>query len=306
MTEYSYTAADREGKIRKGTVTASDEGEVIEKLKRDNLTALEINRVSFLNRDISFSSAGKVSARSLAIFSRQMESMLKAGITVPDALTMLAAETDNRKFAKALGETNIDVKTGESLSVAMRERLYAFPELMVNMVAAGESTGKLDTAFNRVAAYYERKDKIGGQLKKALTYPLIVGITAVVIIIVMLMKVIPSYARVFDAMGAELPLITRVMLRLSEFIGRFWYIMASVLAVIILTRKIYGSTKKGKIARARAKLAAPITGKFFTKIEASSFARTLSSLMGSGIPMLKALHITAESMNNELYKEAIN
>ena len=305
MTEFAYIAADEEGKERKGSIHAEDAKDAAAKIKAEGLVLMELNKVSIWNRQISLSGGRKAGPRELAVFSRQMVSMLRAGVTAADAIEMLSLETDNKKLKDALEYVEQHIKTGEAMSLAMTRRSDVFPEMMINLVTAGEETGKLDVAFERVAAYFEQRSKIRDLLQRALTYPAIVGIATIVVIFVMLLEVIPNYARVFESMGSELPGITLGMLAFGDFIASYWFIIVGVILAFVIIHKVHGRTENGRMWQSEMALKMPLTGKLRNKLATSNFARTFSSLISSGVPMLKALHVTAASATNEVFKKAI-
>lgn len=305
MTEFAYIAADEEGKERKGSIHAEDAKDAAAKIKAEGLVLMELNKVSIWNRQISLSGGRKAGPRELAVFSRQMVSMLRAGVTAADAIEMLSLETDNKKLKDALEYVEQHIKTGEAMSLAMTRRSDIFPEMMINLVTAGEETGKLDVAFERVAAYFEQRSKIRGLLQRALTYPAIVGIATIVVIFVMLLEVIPNYARVFESMGSELPGITLGMLAFGDFIASYWFIIVGVILAFVIIHRAHGRTENGRMWQSEMALKMPLTGKLRNKLATSNFARTFSSLISSGVPMLKALHVTAASATNEVFKKAI-
>ena len=181
-----------------------------------------------------------------------------------------------------------------------------FPDIMVSMVAAGEASGKIDVAFERMSAHFEKSAKLNGMIKKAAVYPIIVVIVAIAVVIVMLVKVIPSYSDMFNDLGTELPGITKAVLAMSNFVTGYWYIIVAVVAIAVIAIKAYKKTNSGQIFFGTLARKLPVFGKLNIKTAASNYARTLSTLVYSGLPMIEALGITANTMKNALYRNALN
>lgn len=266
---------------------------------------IEIKEANTLNRQISLQLGGKVKARDLSVFSRQFVSMVSAGITILDAVEMLSAQTENKKMAAALQEVYLDIQKGETLSTAMGKHTKVFPNIMISMVAAGEASGKLETAFSRMAVQFEKSAKVSAMLKKAAVYPIIVAIVAIAVVIVMLVKIIPGYSDTFEQLGVELPWITRMVMGASNAFITHWYLFLAITITLIIGIKIYASTEKGKKVFGRIAIRMPIFGKLTVKTSASLFARTLSTLVYAGLPMMTALEIVSKTMKNILYRQLL-
>ena len=200
MTSYGYEAIDATGKPVKGSIEADNIDKARSDLKSQGMTVLALKEQSILTRDININIGGKPKARDLSVFCRQFVSMIRAGVTILDALRMLTEATENKKLQAAINEVRISAEKGESLASAISEHPKVFPDLMVNMVAAGEASGSLDKSLERMAVQFERSNKTKGLVKKAMMYPIVVIIVALIVVVVMLVKVIPSYVVMFEQM----------------------------------------------------------------------------------------------------------
>lgn len=295
-----------DGKEKKGSMEAVDEAFVKAKLKNEGLIPIKVTPQNLLTKDINISIGNSIKPRDLSIFCRQFNSILNAGVTVVEALGMLGEQTENKVFKKAINETKVAVEKGETLSDAMSVHKNVFPALMINLVEAGESSGSLDTAFGRLAIQFEKQSKLSGLVKKAMIYPVILVIVAVVVVIIMSVAVIPQFAEMFSDMGSELPAITKFVLAISDFLIYKWYLLVVIVGVLVGGCKLFGGTDKGKHIFGSIKIKLPVFGVLSIKSSSASFARTLCTLVSSGLSLSDALDITARSMDNILFKEAID
>ncbi len=279
--------------------------EVRAKLKNEGFTVVNVTKASTLTKEINITIGKPVKPRDLSVFCRQFISMVRAGVTILDALDMLAEQTENTAMAKAIRGVHTEIRKGETLSEALAKYPNIFPDIMCSMVAAGEASGKLDVAFERMATHFEKTAKLRAIVKKAMIYPIIVMIVAIVVIIVMLIKVIPAYDGLFDQLGGELPALTKAVIAVSNFFMNewFWILVVAVAAGVALS--IFKKTVTGQIVFGTIARKLPIFGKLTIKQASSNYARTLSTLIYSGLPMMEALAITANTMSNYLYKKAL-
>jgi type IV pilus assembly protein PilC len=241
-----------------------------------------------------------VKLKDLAIFSRQFATMISSGLSLIRSLSILHAQTDNKKLAETIDEIRNRVEAGSSLSQALAEHEKIFPKLFVAMVRAGETAGMLDQVLLRVAAMYEADVKLRSKIKSAMTYPVIVFVMAILLSTVMLIFIVPVFAEMFEDLGGQLPLMTQVLVSASNFvtswIGVLTYIV--VPSALWFGYKRIRSTEKGRYALDVMKLRLPVFGPLFHKIALTRFARNLSTLMAAGVPILQALEITADTVNN--------
>ena len=291
MAEFIYRAIGQDGKEKKGNVKAESVEEVYEIIRRDRLTPVEVKKAGLLERDLNIGIGGKIKPRDMSVFSRQIVSMLQAGVTIMDALGMLQEQTENKKLAAAIGGAQTEIGKGETLGSALAKFPDVFPNVMVEMVNAGEASGKLDIAFERMSTYFEKAAKMKGIVKKAAMYPIIVAIVAVAVVIVMLVKVIPSYQEMFESMGTELPMITQAVVAMSDFLIARWYIVIAVVVAVVVSLKMYAASQSGQVFFATLSRNIPIFG-------------TLT-IIYSGLNMTDALAITAGTMTNYLYKKKV-
>ncbi len=305
MPDYKYLVIDPDGKEKKGTLTAQSYKDASSKLKNEGNMVVSIDEATILTKDISINIGKAVKARDLSIFCRQFIAMVNAGVTILDALNMLAEQTENRAMAKAIKGVHAEIQKGETLADSLRKYPDVFPHVMVSMVAAGEASGKLDVAFERMSIHFEKSAHIKGIVRKAAIYPIIVAIVSVVVVVVMLVKVIPSYQSMFDELGGELPAMTKAVVALSNFVINYWPALFIVLFAFIAFVSVYKTTESGKSFFGELGIKAPFFGKLIVKSQSASFARTLSTLIISGLPMIEALGITATTMSNYLFEKAV-
>ena len=305
MPSYKYEAINQKG----GTVVGNIEADTAEKatamLKAQELVPVKVSEVGALSKDIDFSSMSKgPDARAFSVFCRQFVSMSQAGVSLIDSLNMLGEQTENKKLCQAIREIQAAVEKGESLTVAMRQQKI-MPPLLCSMVEAGEASGSLDIAFDRMATHFEKDAKLKAMVKKAAIYPIIVVIVAIAVVVVMLEKVIPTFSSMFMDMDMELPGITQAVIALSEFIAKKWLIIVIVLILLGLAFKAFKSSAFGELLFAKIGLKLPLFGPLTIKTASARLARTLSTLLAAGLPLVDAVGITADIMDNKLIKDAL-
>ena len=305
MAEFIYVAVDVNGKEKKGSLEAENRERAYTKLKNDGMIPLTLNEANALNKEINIEIGGKVKPRDLSVFCRQFVSMINAGVTIIDALRMLADQTENKRMANALKQVQVDIEKGESMAEAMVKHDKVFPDIMVSMTAAGEASGKLNTAFERMAEQFEKNARIQAMIKKAMIYPMILCVVAVAVIAVFLIKVIPSYQDMFKQIGSELPGITRAVVAASDFVVNNILLLIVVIAVVVVGIKMFAGTPGGRDFFGKLSIKVPVLGKMNVKTACSTFARTLSTLLYSGVSMIDALEIVSRVMSNELYKKVL-
>ena len=306
MTDFLYVAVDNStGKEKKGTIQAENENEARTKLKAEGYYVMKLNKATGLNKQINISVGASASPRDLSVFSRQFVSMINAGVTILDTLDMLGDQTENKEMGKAIKGVHAEIQKGETLSDALMKYPKIFPSIMVSMVAAGEASGKMDVAFERMATHFEKSAKMKALIKKASVYPIMVAVVAFAVVIVMLVKVIPSYESMFADMGTELPMITKMVVAASEFVMGYWYIIFFVVTVAVVGIMGFNKTEPGKKLKGTISMKMPVLGKLNIKSASANYARTLSTLVYSGLPMIEALGITAGTMTNYWYEKAL-
>lgn len=305
MAQFNYKAIDRNNKARKGTIDAADRDKAMEKLKGEGFAVTELKDAGE-SRQGGFSlGKNKVKSRDLSIVCKQMVSILNAGVTVITALEMLSEQMDNKVLRNALIESKVYVEKGGTLSDSMRLNPNVYPPIMINMVAAGEASGSMEVAFERLSTHFEKDDALKSKIKGALTYPIMVLIVAVLVIVVVMVAVIPNFKDMFIDMGVQLPLMTRVMISGSEFMISYWYICLIILVGIIFGIKAFKATPAGDQFFSKMAINMPIFSNLVIKENSARFARTLSTLMAAGIPMLDAIEQVAKMMGNKIFRDGL-
>jgi type IV pilus assembly protein PilC len=302
LSRFDYQVRDRSGKLITGQLEADTQAAVAAKLTSMGYAPVKIEEVktSGVNTEITLPWSNRVKLKDLAIFSRQFATMINSGLSLIRSLSILHDQTDNKKLAETIDEIRTQVEGGSSLSQALAEHDKVFPKLYVAMVRAGETAGMLDQVLLRVAAMYEADVKLRSKIKSAMTYPVIVLIMAIGLSTAMLVFIVPTFADMFDTLGGELPLPTKVLQRASQFVaspmGAVTYIV--IPTAIWFAYKRIRSTEKGRFTLDVIKLKLPVFGPLFHKIALTRFARNLSTLLAAGVPILQALEITADTVNN--------
>lgn len=305
MASFKYEAINTAGKIMKGTIEVETAEKAREEVKRMGYTPVSIEQQGVLDKDINIGFKKKPSARDLSVFCRQFVSMLRAGVTIMDALKMLCEATENASLRNAIQQIRVSTEKGEPLSTAFGEHPDVFPELMEKMVAAGEASGSLDIAIERMANQYERNSKTQAMIKKAMVYPIVVVIVAFAVVVVMLTVVIPNYVNMFDDLGTELPAITVMVQKLSNVVIDYWFIIFPSIAVVVILVILFSKTEKGKYFFGALALKFPMTKGLVTKSASAQMARTMSTLMAAGIPLVEATGIVSEIMGNPYFRDAM-
>ncbi|MBD5513448.1 MAG: type II secretion system F family protein [Lachnospiraceae bacterium] len=305
MATWGYVAVDKNGKELKGSRDADNKEQALRELKNQGLIILDITEQNALTKEISIDFGGKPTPRDLSVFCRQFASIARAGVTIIQTLNMLAEQTENVKMQKALRAVRADVEKGESFADSLALHPDVFPELLVQMVRAGEASGSLETAMERMALQFERSAKTKALVKKAMIYPIVVAIVAVIVVVVMLVKVIPSYIDMFEQLGTELPGITLAVIAASDFIQEKWFILLPIIIGIVFALRTYAKTNSGKHVFGKLQLKIPAVKNLVVKSASAQMARTLSTLLTAGVPLVEAVDIVAETMTNIWFKEAL-
>ena len=305
MATWGYVAIDKSGKELKGSRDGDSIEQVTRDLKNQGLIILELNEQSMLTKDISFDFGGKPTPRDLAVFCRQFASITRAGVTIIQTLNMLAEQTENVKLQKALYAVRADVEKGESFADSLAQHEKVFPELLVQMARAGEASGNLETSMERMADQFEKSAKTQALIKKAMIYPIVVAFVAVAVVIVMLVFVIPRYMDMFEELGTELPGITKMVVAMSNFIQNYWYILFPAIIVAVFIIKTWAKTNSGKHVVGKLALKIPAIKNLVVKSASALMARTLSTLLTSGVPLVEAVDIVSDTMSNIWFKEAL-
>lgn len=305
MAAFGYEALNSVGKQVKGSIEADTIEQARQELKKQGLVILDLKAQSLLNKDLNIDIGGWPKPRDLSVFCRQFVSMSRAGVTIVEGLKMLAEQTENKRLKEAIGGVRVSVEKGETLARSLEDYPKIFPDLMVNMVAAGEASGSLDVALERMALHFEKASKTASLVKKALVYPVAVCIVAVVVIIVMLTVVIPSYTQMFSELGSDLPWITKALVAVSDVLIHRWFIIVPTIAAIAVGIKGFAGTDTGRHFFHKLQLIIPMLKGLIMKQSSSQFARTMSTLLAAGVPLVECVEIVGSTMSNVYYKEAL-
>jgi type IV pilus assembly protein PilC len=305
MPVYTYRGTNRAGGNVTGELAATSKAELQNLLRRQQITP---SKMSEKGKEFNLPTfGGGVKSKELAVFTRQFSVMIDAGLPLVQCLEILAGQQENQFFQKVLTSTRSAVEGGATLSAAMRLHPKVFDALFVNMVEAGETGGILDTILQRLATYIEKNVKLQRAVKSAMVYPIGVLSIAGGVIVLLLWKVVPIFATLFAGLGAELPLPTRVVIAMSNFVGSIFglLIVVAVVAAIIGLKVWYG-TKEGRFILDSILLKLPVLGMLLRKIAVARFTRTLGTLISSGVPILEGLDITARTAGNAVVERALN
>jgi type IV pilus assembly protein PilC len=303
MPTFEWKGTARNGQTQTGVVVADSKDAVIATMRRQQIV---VTAVKEKGKEIALPKfGGGVPPQMIAIFTRQFSVMIDAGLPLVQCLEILGNQQENKTFKRVLIQIRQDVESGSNLADSMRKHPKVFNDLYTNMVAAGEAGGILDTILQRLATYIEKAVKLNSQVKSAMIYPVAVIGIAIMVVAVILWKVIPVFASLFESLGAELPLPTRVVIALSNFLADFWWLIAIVLVAGWFAVKKYHGTYKGKRVVDGMLLKMPILGILLRKIAVARFCRTLATLTSSGVPILDGLQITARTAGNSVVEDAI-
>lgn len=305
MKSYSYVAIESDGKEKKGSVEADNVEKAEAKVRSMGLIPLEMKEQTRLRKDIRSSKKKKVSPRDLSVFCRQFVSMLRAGVTIVDALDMLIQQTENKVLAQAISETKREIGKGSTLSEAMRTQIDVFTPMLVNMIEAGESSGSIDASMDRMAVQFEKTSRLNGLIIKSMIYPIVLMCVAVVILIVTVTYVIPRYMKMFEGYDFKMPALTVGLMKMSDFVIDHAVIIIAIIVAIVFGIHKWKQTDAGKEFFGKLAIKLPVFKKLNIKIYASMFSRTLSTLLLAGIPMMDALDNVAKTMKNVLYREEL-
>ena len=301
MTSYAWVGRTRTGQIVKGERAAESREALAESLRHEQIMVTQVQQAAKKERGFK-----RVKDRSLAIFTRQFSVMIDAGLPLVQCLELLGKEEPDKRLAEAIEQTRLDVEAGTSLNEAMAKRPYAFDPLFTNMVAAGEAGGILDVILQRLASFIEKQAKLKAQVRSAMIYPISVLSIAVIVVMVILWKVIPTFTSLFEGLNADLPLATQVVIWLSQkVVVAMPFLIAGSVAGSYLFRRYY-QTPKGRMRVDRTLLRMPLVGKIFRKVAVARFCRTLATLLSSGVPILDGLDITAKTAGNAVIESAIS
>jgi type IV pilus assembly protein PilC len=300
MPAFTYTARTAAGELRTATVEAATAQDVVAQLRRQRMTVVKVDENAKPKKV-----KGSIKMRDIVIFTRQFSTMINAGLPLVQALDILAKQTENKVLANVTRDIVFDVESGHTVADALAKHPKAFSDLYVNMVAAGEAGGILDTILMRLATFMEKNDALVRKVKGAMIYPAVIMSVAAIAICVLLIFVIPVFESMFAGVGLALPLPTRVVIGASDFLRSFWWAVIAAGGAGVFLFKRYYATSGGKLNIDRALLKFPVLGDVLRKSAVSRFTRTLGTLISSGVSILDGLEITAKTAGNRVIQDAI-
>ena len=304
MPVFTYRGTNRAGNVVSGELAAGSKTELINNLKRQQIN---VTKMSEKGKEFNLPTfGGKVDSKELAVFTRQFSVMIDAGLPLVQCLEILAGQQENKFFQNVLTGTRGSVEGGSTLSASMRQYDKVFDALYVNLVEAGETGGILDTILQRLSAYIEKNVKLKRAVKSALVYPIAVLGVAAGVITLLLWKVVPIFATLFLGLGVNLPLPTRVVIALSNFVGSIFGLLILIALIgTVVGLKVWYGTPVGQMAIDRTLLKIPVIGILLRKIAVARFTRTLGTLISSGVPILEGLEITARTAGNAVIEKSL-
>jgi type IV pilus assembly protein PilC len=301
MPTFTYTARAVNGELKTATIDAPSREEVVAQLRRQRMSVVKVDEESAKKSKTK----GSIKMRDIVIFTRQFSTMINAGLPLVQALDILAKQTENKVLSEVTRAVVFDVESGHTVADALAKHPNAFSDLYVNMVAAGEAGGILDTILMRLATFMEKNDALVRKVKGAMIYPGVIMSVAVIAICVLLIFVIPVFESMFGSVGLALPLPTRIVIGLSRFLKGYWWLIGGGLAGTFFMFKRYYATPSGKLQIDKAMLKVPVLGDVLRKSAVSRFTRTLGTLISSGVSILDGLEITAKTAGNRVIQDAI-
>ena len=304
MATYKYIAIDKNGKRIEALHSAESEKNLVSTLSANQLTIVSITEQK--KRASIFKKSTKIKSDDLILFSRQLATMVNAGLPLVQGLDTLADQMENPSLKTLIRKLEDDVAGGESFSQALLKHQKVFSEFYVSMIRAGEESGTLDEILNRLATYLENSAKLARKVKSALVYPAVVTVMSILIVMVLILKVVPTFKNIFDAFGGTLPLPTRVLIGTSEILKDYFLIVAGILAVAFFLLRKYVQTEKGRLQFDGLKLRIIIFGSLMKKVALAKFARTLCTLIKSSVPILKALEIVGATSGNKVLEKTLS
>lgn len=301
MPIFQYEAKTLQGASLKGKMEAMNENTAINILRTKGYYPVSIREYKEgLNIDIS--NLQKVKTKDIAIFCRQFSVIIGSGISIMKGLSIVKEQTESKRLKKILEEVFDDVQRGKLLSEAMKKH-NEFPDMLSNMVTVGETSGTLDLIMERMAVYYDKENKLSQKIKGAMTYPMAISVIAIAVVSLLITKVLPTFIGMLN--GAELPLPTRILLGISNFITTKWYILIAAIVIIVVVSRMILMSPSGRHNVDKLKMNAPIFGKIYRKIVTAKFARTFGILMGSGVPIVNSIEICANVVGNVIIKDVL-
>lgn len=305
MPVYLWEGTTRKDEVKKGETEAADEAAVRALLRRQGFKSIDVRKKpKDLAEYVPFL-AGRIKEKDVVIFCRIFSTMINAGLPLIQCLDLLAQQEQNKAFAKIIRTVKEDIEGGTSLTDALKKHPKVFDDLFVNLIAAGEAGGILDVILQRLSAYLEKVMKLKAKVKSAMTYPIAVLVISFAVVALLLIKVIPVFKKMFEGMGGELPGPTQMLITASEFAQSYWWLIVGVIALIAFAFNRFYATQKGRWIVDSATLKAPVFGPLLKKVAVAKFARTMATMMSSGVPILEGLNIVSKTAGNVVVEDAL-
>jgi type IV pilus assembly protein PilC len=302
---YDYKVRDRAGTLVTGQLVGDNETLVLQKLREMGMTPVEVKKANAgLKMEINLR-PGRVKLKQIAVFCRQFATMVNAGLPILRALSILAEQTDSKELAKVLVQVRTDVEQGSSLSAAMAKHPKAFNNLFISMVKAGETGGVLDDVLLQLADQIEKEVALRRQIKSAMTYPVVVVCLVVLIMAAMLLFIVPQFETIYASLNSGLPLPTKILLSVSGAFTKFWWLVIGLSVGLSVAFRRYKKTNSGRARVDAVKIRVPVFGPLFHKVALARFSATLSMLMRAGVPILQALDIVKDTVDNRVISSAV-
>ncbi|MDE2510255.1 MAG: type II secretion system F family protein, partial [Elusimicrobia bacterium] len=310
MPAFSYKAKTSAGLVMAGVIDADEQKSAVEKLRGQKYVVLEIKEktegiVDKIKALIAKSQKGHVTSKDLVLFSRQLSTLVSAGVPIVQSLGILETQAENPAFKEVLGAVKSDIESGLSISDALKKHPDAFPDLYTSMVKAGELGGILDTILERLTVYMESSEQLKAKVKSAMMYPAIVLSICACVTVFLMIFVIPTFKNIFSSFGAELPLPTQILINISDTMKQYWYLIVSFPFAAYKGFQAFYKTPKGQKIVDAYTLKAPIFGIILKKVAVARFTRTLGTLIKSGVPIMQALETVAQTAGNVVIAEAV-
>jgi type IV pilus assembly protein PilC len=295
---FAYKARNLSGKLLTGKIEAESRDAAIAQLRNRNYYVVQINPAVDFKLDLDKLLNLKIKVKDLAVFCRQAATMIEAGIPLLQCLNILTQQTESKKLREILKAVIMDIENGKSLSEAFRIHQRYLPGIFIDMLTAGEVSGTLDQAMDRLANQFEKDHELKEKIKSAMTYPLVIGAFAFLAMVILLVVVVPIFVEIFEQVGAELPLPTRIMLGFSKACTNFWFLILPAPLLLYFGLKSFAATDRGKVITDRLLLKLPVYGKLTQKTITARFARTLATLLKSGVPLMQSLESVENVVGN--------
>jgi len=304
---YTYTAKKERGALLNGEVVGDSKATVVAELRRKGFTVVTLEeKRGGIDLKVLLENSKRISVRDKAVFARQFATMISSGLAVLRALYVLEEQTQNQKLSKIIKAVRDDVEAGSPLSESMAKHPAAFDRLYVSMVKAGETSGALDATLMRLATQLEKADSLRRSIKSAMTYPILIGAFAIMVMIGMLLFIIPIFANMYNDLGGKLPTLTRIMMGVSSMLKGYWFIIFPVIGLTVWALMRLKNTEQGRRVWDKFKLKLPMKiGPIIQKLAVARFSRTFATLVSSGVPILQAIDITGKTSGNTVMEDAM-